>query len=148
MGVDDHLSHQRPASREPGTASRLLVLLLGLLGFVLLPGLGASPAGVPGGGSVQQPVSLVAGSAQSGARTARTVRAATRGDSAPQSATTSAHHAQTPGAHGPGPAVPPAVAGSSAAQRGSGRSGTGQVVLPGAATGAPRGRAPPSSTGS
>jgi hypothetical protein len=146
--VDDHLSRRCPGAGEPGTASRLLVLLLGLLGFVLLPGPGASPAGVLGGGSVQRSVSLTVGSAPSGARTAHNVRAATRGDSAPQSATMSAHHAQTSGAHGPGPGILPAVAGSSAGQRGSGWSGTDQVVLPGAATGTPRGRAPPSSMGS
>jgi hypothetical protein len=146
--VNDHLRPPLPGAAR--TAPRLLVILLGLLGFVLPSGAGAPAAAA---GSAPRPVVLAAGSAQSGARTARIVRsasrdAASRDGSGAQSAATAVRHTQAQGAHGPGAAVVPAAAVLSAGRHTTGGSGTGQVLPAGAATGTPRGRAPPSSTGS
>ncbi|MGI8335328.1 hypothetical protein ACRYCC_35720 [Actinomadura scrupuli] len=147
--MNDHLRPPLPGAAK--TAPRLLVILLGLLGFVLPAGAGAP--GAAGAGSAPRPVVLAAGSAQSGARTARVVRmasrdAAGRDGSGAQSAATSVRHTQTQGLHGPGAAVLSTAAAPSAGRHTTGRGGTGQVVPAGAATGTPHGRAPPSSTGS
>lgn len=139
----------RTRSGEPGVASRALLILLGLLGFVLSPAI-ATPTGIAGLGprAAQQTVSLkktmaqVAPRASRGGRgSARAAHTASHAESAPAAHATNAQRpAATAAVLAHGPALPaPAKAGGAAPGRPS--------PARGVPAGTPRGRAPPVSTG-
>ncbi|GAA2098778.1 hypothetical protein [Actinomadura alba] len=154
----------RPAGcGEPGTASRVLLLLLGLLGFVLSPAVAAPTAAAAGHapGVAQQTVSLKKSPSQGAPR-------ASRGGRGSASTERSGHHThhtaatallqsaqpaqpaqptQSPYEHGAVPAVLASGTGLSAPASGLVRAGAGRAdPVPGAHVGTPRGRAPPFST--
>jgi hypothetical protein len=142
----------RPAGGgEPGTASRVLLLLLGLLGFVLSPAIATSPATAGlGQGVVQQTVSLKKSAVQGAPRASRGGRGSASAErSGTHVHTAAAAPAPSAQAHGPVPAVLPPGAVRPAPVQTFAVDAPSRAADPvsGALIGTPRGRAPPFSTG-
>jgi hypothetical protein len=136
--VNDHLARPHPDTRDLGTASRLLVALVGLF-FVLLPGTGTAVSSAPRDAAVREHLS---GAARSVPPTAH----ATRFDkgAVPDAAAVAVHRDEIVGGDGPGLALVLADAGIPGSHRGPDWTvrGSDSAVV-GVALGVPRGRAPP-----
>lgn len=134
--MNDHLAVPRPGTRERGTLSRALVVLLGLL-FVLLPGTGSLSSSVPRDAAVREDVSAAPRLAQGQVRTSRS-------DDVRRAVTAAVHRDETGRAYGPGPALAPAGQATSWPSRRPYRiPGASPSPVAHVAVGAPRGRAPP-----
>lgn len=128
------IAHRRPAAREPGAALRLLMVLLGVVGFVLLPGAGTAASSALGDGPT---VSRSAGSATGITRLG--------GDFVAVAAVTATRHGASSGGgffHGLVPA--PVNVLPRWPHRGPARLAGSSLAPAGVAPGVPQGRAPPS----
>jgi hypothetical protein len=136
---------------EPGTASRVLLLLLGLLSFVLSPAIATSPASAGlGQGVAQQTVSLKKSAVQGAPRASRGGRASASAERyGPRAHTVAAAPAPSARAHGPASAVLALEAARPAPAHTRTEAGPGRAdPVSGTHVGTPRGRAPPFFTGS
>ena len=132
--MNGHFGRPHPYTRDPGTVSRLLVLLLGLF-FVLFPGTGTVTSSVSHDAAVRGEISP-AGSTQE--------EAGSREGTEPTAATAAVRHDETAGGYGPGAALVPADVGAPGPLRGPDRlRGASAFAAAGVALGLPCGRALP-----
>ncbi|TNY35741.1 hypothetical protein [Thermomonospora catenispora] len=143
--MSDHRRSHAPVDGEAGRLARLLVLALGLLGFVMLPGAGLSSAGLGIGirtGAAQQPPAHQTGrgraaAAPTASAAGQVVEEAQVWAAPPPHAAALADLALP--AHEAGPPAP-ASSGLAVVEH-------GPLVASSVRTAPPRGRAPPVSTG-
>ncbi|WP_119729484.1 hypothetical protein [Thermomonospora amylolytica] len=146
--MSDHRRSHAPADGEAGRLARLLVLALGLLGFVMFPGAGLPSAGsgigIRTGAAQQPPAHQAPGRGRVGATVLQNAPTGQLTETGPASA--------APPPHAVAPADPalPArdVRAPAPAPLGAAAAGHGPLAADGVRTTPPRGRAPPVSTGS
>ncbi|MBC6461291.1 hypothetical protein [Actinomadura sp. HBU206391] len=148
--MNQHVA-DRPTGGEMGMASRALLLLLGLLGFVLSPAIAPPPATASmGQGVAQQTVSPKKSAAQGTPRGSRGGRGSAHAEQrcpAAQAVAASAHPPCAQ-AHGSMSAVPAGEAAAPVpADTFAGRVSGPLDPVSGTFVGTPRSRAPPTSTG-